>query len=367
MIRIGSINAGSTVRRALNIDFRLGLDDALEKIDASIDKLSELVRKGGRAGCDIVVLPEDCLCTSAWENGNPDKLPDLLTPAVDRMITRLGSAAAETDTYLICSNDRVDSDGAIRNTAFFLGRDGIAIGNYDKVVLPVQESGKRAGDEFPVFDTEDLGKIGILICYDIVSPETARCLALEGADIIFNPTVGGAAFGGAEMSRAAFRTRAVENFTTLVVSWGGWGTDSWSMIISPKGEVLAEALEAEEIAIADIDPKGGRENADWSNAQKDMRARLFRERRPDAFSVLTDPNPPVFANLPEMEPGPPSVIAEIYRKATTVGHLEYDRALKMMNDGNLSGAIRAFKQLVNDYPNTWFERTARERIDEMWE
>ena len=98
-----------------------------------------------------------------------------------------------------------------------------------------------------------------------------------------------------------------------------------------------------------------------------MRARLFRERRPDAFSVLTDPNPPVFANLPEMEPGPPSVIAEIYRKATTVGHLEYDRALKMMNDGNLSGAIRAFKQLVNDYPNTWFERTARERIDEMWE
>ena len=46
-----------------------------------------------------------------------------------------------------------------------------------------------------------------------------------------------------------------------------------SMIISPNGEVLAEAVEAEDMAIADVEPKGGRENADWSNAQKDIRAR----------------------------------------------------------------------------------------------
>jgi predicted amidohydrolase len=365
MIKIGSINAGSTVRRALNIDFRLGLSDALEKVDGSIDKLAELVRKGGQAGCDVVVLPEDCLCTSAWENGNPEKLPDLLDPAIDRMLSRLGAAAAESGTYLVCCNDRVDSDGHVRNTAFFLGRNGDEIGRYDKVIPPVQESLKRAGDGFPVFDTDDLGKVGILICYDIVFPETARCLALEGADIIFNPTVGGAAFGGAEMSRAAFRTRAVENFTFIVVSWGGWGTDSGSMIISPKGEVLAEARSAEDIAIADIDPKGGRENADWSNAQTDMRARLFRERRPDAFSVLSDPNPPVFADLPEMEPGPPSVIAEIYRKGTTVGHLEYERAQQLASDGDKEVAIAAYKQLIADYPNSWFDRTARERLVEL--
>lgn len=129
--------------------------------------------------------------------------------------------------------------------------------------------------------------------------------------------------------------------------------------------MLAEARSAEDIAIADIDPKGGRENADWSNAQTDMRARLFRERRPDAFSVLSDPNPPVFADLPEMEPGPPSVIAEIYRKGTTVGHLEYERAQQLASDGDKEVAIAAYKQLIADYPNSWFDRTARERLVEL--
>jgi predicted amidohydrolase len=365
MIKIGSINAGSTIRRELNLDFRLSLPDALTKVEASIDKLGELVRKGGKAGCDIVVLPEDCLCTSAWENGNPDAVAGLLGPAVEKMLSDFGKAAAETGTSLICCNDRMDVDGNVRNTAFLLGRDGGRIGQYDKVILPVQESAKKAGDSFSVFETDDLGKIGILICYDIVFPESARCLALEGADIIYNPTVGGAAFGGAEMSRGAFRTRAIENFTPVVVSWGGWSTDSGSMIISAKGEVLAEAMEAGEIAIADVDPKGGRENADWSNAQKDMRARLFRERRPDVFSVLSDPTPPVLATLPEMEPGPPAEIAEIYRKGTTVGHLEFESAQKLMDEGNVQEAIVAFKKLIADYPNTWFDRTAQGKLVEL--
>ena len=97
------------------------------------------------------------------------------------------------------------------NTAFFLGRDGREIGRYHKVQLPVHEQLKEPGDRFPVFETPDLGGVGMLICYDMVFPETARCMALNGADILFNPTLGGAAFGGWEISRAAFRTRAVEN------------------------------------------------------------------------------------------------------------------------------------------------------------
>ena len=121
MIKIGSVNAGSSVRRELHIDFRLTLEEALNKVGAAIAKLTELIRKGGQAGCDVIVLPEDCLCTSAWENGNPEQTNELLHTAVDRMLERLGAAAAESGSYLICCNDRVDRDGKIRNTAFFLG------------------------------------------------------------------------------------------------------------------------------------------------------------------------------------------------------------------------------------------------------
>jgi predicted amidohydrolase len=46
----------------------------------------------------------------------------------------------------------------------------------------------RCGDGFPVFET-DLGTVGMLICYDILFPGAARCLALNGAEILFNPTM----------------------------------------------------------------------------------------------------------------------------------------------------------------------------------
>ena len=337
----------------------------MTKVDQSIAALVGLIHKAADSGCDIALLPEDCLCTTAWESGNPDRADELLRPAVTRMLERLGNAAADGGMYLICSNDRVDADGGIRNTAFFLDRNGGRVGHYDKVCFPVQEFLKTPGDGFPVFDTPDLGTVGILICYDMVFPEPARCLALEGADIIFNPTVGGAAFGGAEISRAAFRTRAAENFTYLAVSWGGWGADVGSMIISPKGEVIAESLEAGEIAISDIDPKGGRENADWSNEQSDMRARLFRERRPETFSVLVEPSPPAINRLPEIDPAPPEEIARMVRLATTVGHLEYERAEQLLKECKNSLAKDAFRKLIDDYPNTWFDRTARERLAQI--
>src|SRR5438128_7972140 len=154
--------------------------------------------------------------------------------------------------YLVCCIDGLVANGDRRNTAFFLGRDGKEIGRYNKVQPTIHEGPKR-GDRFPVFSTADLGGVGLLICYDMVFPEAARCLALAGADIIFHPTLGGAAIGDDDISRAAFRTRAVENFVYLVVSQ----RDAGAVIISPQGKILAEGKGADDIAMADIQPGGG--------------------------------------------------------------------------------------------------------------
>src|SRR5947209_1332282 len=136
--------------------------------------------------------------------------------------------------------------------------------------------------------------VGKLICYDMDFPESARCLALEGADVVFHPTLGGAAVGDEDISLAAFRTRAVDNFIYLIVAMRGSG----SMIISPQGKILATANEPDGLAIANIDPSGGREGGDAYNTQRDMRGRLFRERVPEAYGILTDPDPPVLAKVP---------------------------------------------------------------------
>ena len=153
------------------------------------------------------------------------------------MLDRLGKAAADHRMYLVVCNDAIEPDGRAYNTAFLLGRDGKEIGRYHKVNLPLAEQSRARGRRFPVFPTPDLGTVGMLICYDMVFPEATRCLAPGGADVVFHPTLGGAAFGDDDISLAAFRTRAVDNFVYLVVAMRGQG----SMIISPQGKVIATA------------------------------------------------------------------------------------------------------------------------------
>jgi len=190
----------------------------------------------------------------------------------------------------------------------------------------------------------------------MVFPEAARCLALGGADIIFHPTLGGAAIGDGDISRAAFRTRAVENFIYLVVSQRGSG----SMIISPQGKVLAEGQGPDGIAIADINPFGGREGGDAMNSQGDMRARLFRERSPAAFGILTDPDPPALKKVPATITIEDAV--RIAASTLTVGEERFREAEALLRQGETDGAIRAFERLRAEFPQTWIDRISRERL-----
>jgi predicted amidohydrolase len=196
--------------------------------------------------------------------------------AVARMLDRLGRAAAAHHMYLVCSSDTAEEDATYRNTVFFLGRDGREIGRYYKVQPTIAESDRVRGISFPVFETPDLGGVGMLIRYDMVMPESSRSLALNRADVIFLSTMGGAVTTGDEsLNRAAFRTRAADNYVYFVIAMR-----NGAMIISPQGTMLAEATQPGGIAMADSDPFGGREGGDALNTQRDMRARLFRERNP---------------------------------------------------------------------------------------
>ncbi len=362
-IRVGSANAGTTVQKALDIDYRLtSPPEVLDQVDRSLEILEGIVHKAGAAGCDVLALPESTLGLMRWQGMHPEMWGDVLPETVTRMLDRLGKAAAAHNMYLVCCTDTLDPGGTMRNTAFLLGRDGSEIGRYHKVNLPLHEQFKEPGADFPVFQTPDLGGVGMLICYDMVFPEPARCLALNGADVIFILTMGGAAPGGEDISRAAFRTRAVENYCYLVVSWGGGNERTGSMIISPQGEILVDEREPGAIAIEDIDPLNGRQNADFANWQYDMRSRIFRERRPEAYGVLTAPHPPALDRLPMYTPVPAQEIAEIFHRATTVGHVEYDHAQELVRKGEIDKAIEALEAMQVEYPGTWFDRMANEQL-----
>jgi predicted amidohydrolase len=331
-------------------------DEVLARAEASLGELEGLLDQAAAQHCDAAAVPEDTLGLGNWEAGNETLAKQVLPRAVGRMLARLGAAAAKHKMYVVCCNDHVEPDGATYNTAFLIGRDGKEIGRYHKVCPTIHERTCTPGDRFPVFDTKDLGGIGMLICYDMVFPETARCLALGGADIIFHPTLGGAAIGDDDISRAAFRTRAVENFVYLVVAQRGSG----SMIVSPQGKVLAEAQGPDTMAVADIDPFGGREGGDAMNHQRDMRARLFRERNPAAFQILTNPNPPVLAKIPATITEKEAV--RVAHRVLTVGQEEFRAADALSRSGKTDEAVAAFERLRREYRDSWIDRVAGQRL-----
>lgn len=111
------------------------------------------------------------------------------------------------------------------------------------------------GSRLPVFDTA-IGKIGMLICYDVRFPEAARVLGLDGADIIALPTNWPE---GAEVSPNYMApARAAEN-RLFVVTCNRIGTENGfrfigrSAIHDPTGVIIASAGDEETTLVADID------------------------------------------------------------------------------------------------------------------
>lgn len=357
-VRVAAVQA----KRRL-VDWRLANPaEVLAAVDENLDALEQIVDTAAGRRCDVLAFPEDTLGLLNWYGVNEAIAGRVLPEAVTRMLDRLGRAAASHRMYLVVCSDFIEADGATYNTAFLLDRDGKQIGRYHKTCPTWSEGGSRKrGDALPVFPTRDLGTVGMLICYDLVFPETARSLALAGADLIFFPTMGGAAVGDDDIGLQALRVRAAENQVYLVVAFRGSG----AMIISPRGKIIARAEGPDGLAIADIDPRGGRQGGDAMNHQRDMRARLFRERNPAAFGILTDPNPPVLEKVPiditQNEAG------RIAARVLTIGEEEFRQAEELAREGRTAEAIVAFQRLRTEYRGSWIDRVAMERLKTLYD
>jgi N-carbamoylputrescine amidase len=108
---------------------------------------------------------------------------------------RMQELAKETGMVLIVPMYEEDEQttGIYYNTAAVIDADGSYLGKYRKTHIPHvkgfwEKYYFRPGNTgYPVFDTA-VGKVGVYICYDRHFPEGWRCLGLNGAEIVFNPS-----------------------------------------------------------------------------------------------------------------------------------------------------------------------------------
>ena len=185
-----------------------------------------------------------------------------------------------------------DLPGVYYNSAAVIDADGRYLGKFRKMHIPHCAPGFwekfyfRPGNlGYPVFDTR-VGKVGVYICYDRHFPEGARCLGLNGAEIVFNPsaTVAGLSEYLWKLEQPA---HAVANqFFVGAINRPGF-EEPWrigefygqSYFCDPRGQILTVGKrDQDDIVIADLDLDMIREVRNvWQ---------FFRDRRPESYGEV---------------------------------------------------------------------------------
>ncbi|WP_433220245.1 carbon-nitrogen hydrolase family protein [Dactylosporangium sp. CS-047395] len=256
-------------------------------LEADFARVEELAGAARAQGVHLLALPEACLGGYlAHLDGGADQPPALRLDGPE--IARLTAIAGD---LVVCAGYCEDGgDGTRFNSVVCVG-GGRVLGNHRKVHQPLRENASYdSGDSFTAFDTP-VGRLGLLICYDKAFPESARDLALDGAEIIVCVSAWPGSRTNAPDDLAEDRwtrrfdlfdrARALENQVVWLSAnqAGRFGSLRFvcsAKVVDPGGDVLATTGVAAGMAIADIDVAGALAAARRSMAH-------LRDRRPDAY------------------------------------------------------------------------------------
>lgn len=270
----------------------------------NLEKSIQEIKNAAASGAQLVVLQE--LHTNLYfcqtENTENFELAESIPGPTTK---NLSVVAKENNIVIVGSLFEKRAAGIYHNTAVVLDNDGTLAGTYRKMHIPddpgyFEKYYFTPGDnEFTPIQTS-IGKIGVLVCWDQWYPEAARCMALNGADILVYPTAIGwepkdekdEKNRQLESWQIIQRSHAIANNLPLIccnrtgheadISGQSDGIDFWgnSFIAGPQGEVLAQASANKELTLIT--------EIDFTRTESVRRIwPFFRDRRIDAYDVLT--------------------------------------------------------------------------------
>ena len=163
-----------------------------KSVEENIAKADKMVRKAASEGAKIILLPELFERQYFCQERNYDYYLYARSLEEDEAVNHFKKVAAELEVVLPISFYEKDVN-VFYNTTAVIDADGSVLGIYRKTHIPDDHYYQEKfyftpGDTgFKVFDTR-FGTIGVGICWDQWFPETARCMALQGAELLFYPT-----------------------------------------------------------------------------------------------------------------------------------------------------------------------------------
>lgn len=248
--------------RAACVQMRSGVEVA-----PNIAAASELIREAAGQGAHLIATPE---MTNLLDIRPGMARPKIVTEADDQTLAAMQALATELSAWLLIGSLAIalEDERRFANRSFLISPDGKIVARYDKIHMfdvevddgqSYRESrAYRPGARAVVAQTE-FGKLGLTICYDVRFPHLYRKLAQAGASILTIPAAFTRVTGQAHW-HVLVRARAIETGSFVIApAQGGKHEDGretygHSLIVSPWGEVLAEASGDETgIILADLD------------------------------------------------------------------------------------------------------------------
>lgn len=273
-------------------------------VQENINKAEKMVREAADNGANIILLPElferQYFCQEKRYDYYDYALPLEKNPAVNRF----KEVAKELGVVIPVSFYERDIN-RLFNTVAMIDADGSVLGIYRKTHIPDDHFYQEKfyftpGDTgFKVFDTR-FGCIGVGICWDQWFPETARCMAVQGAEMLLYPTAIGSEpildVNSSGHWRRVMQGHAAANLMPVVAA-NRIGVETvepckenagqsssldfygCSFIADATGDIIASAKQEETILYGEFDLDVLKEERlSWG---------LFRDRRPETYIVMT--------------------------------------------------------------------------------
>ena len=257
---------------------------AKENLQTIID-MSTQAAEGAGGRLDAILFPEYSYFAPDQKSDTqkPEEIPGPFSEAMCALAKKLNV------NLIPGSFMRLAPSGKYYNTCMFIDRSGKVLAAYNKVHLFDALGSKESdyvefGTEQCVFDC-DLGRVGIMTCYDLRFPELARGMVQQGANILFVPAMFP---GGDSLPPRTDHWDGLVHSTALlnqtyVVSCNQFGhvfdaiPFGRSRVVDPWGPVIASCRNCQDIAYASID----------LDYQEQIRSSVgaWANRRPEVYTL----------------------------------------------------------------------------------
>lgn len=263
------------------------LGDLPGNVELTLGAVTDSVAAGAR----VVVLPE--LALTGYMFASDDEARTVAITPAHPVFGRWAEAVQGVDGVVVGGFVELGGDGRLYNSAAVVGGSGV-LSVYRKTHLWDAETRvfTPGAGEPPVVDTP-VGKLGVLICYDLEFPELPRSLALRGAELIVAPTnwPRETVPAGERVPEVTVAMASAYSSHVAIACCDRTGTErgqSWngaSCIVDRHGWVVA-TTDAAGVATADLDLA----------LSRDKRLRdgvdVFADRRPELYRAVTATCPP---------------------------------------------------------------------------